>query len=105
MDDFGTGYSSLSQLAALDLDVLKVDRAHVADLEQSPFKEIVQSVVDLARSLGMRTVAEGVETEEHLSRLQTMGADRAQGYFIARPLPLDQVPAFVASHKVFSDAP
>ena len=105
MDDFGTGYSSLSQLAALDLDVLKVDRSHVADLEQSPFKEIVQSVVDLARSLGMRTVAEGVETEEHLSRLQAMGADRAQGYFIAPPLPLDQVPVFVASHKMFSDAP
>jgi diguanylate cyclase (GGDEF)-like protein/PAS domain S-box-containing protein len=91
IDDFGTGYSSLSQLAALDVDILKIDKSHVANLEQSPFNEIVHAIIGLARALGIRTVAEGVETNEHLALLRQFGADEAQGYLISRPVPADQV--------------
>ena len=97
IDDFGTGYSSLSQLAALDVDILKIDKSHVDGIAQSPFNEIVRAVVDLARSLGIRTVAEGVETNEHLTLLRQIGADDAQGYLISRPIPADQVPTFTAT--------
>jgi diguanylate cyclase (GGDEF)-like protein/PAS domain S-box-containing protein len=97
IDDFGTGYSSLSQLAALDVDILKIDKSQVDGIAQSPFNEIVRAVVDLARSLGIRTVAEGVETNEHLTLLRQIGADDAQGYLISRPIPADQVPTFTAT--------
>jgi diguanylate cyclase (GGDEF)-like protein/PAS domain S-box-containing protein len=89
-DDFGSGYSSLSQLAELDFDTLKIDKSLIADIGQSPHKEIVGATLDMAKAIGMDTVAEGVETSEHLALLREMGASHAQGYFFSRPVPASQ---------------
>ena len=88
LDDFGTGYSSLLYLQGLPIDRIKVDRSFVAGLgspEQDP--TIVAAVVDLAHKLGLRVVAEGVETEAELHAVGAMGCDEAQGFLLARPGP------------------
>ncbi len=87
LDDFGTGYSSLSYLQRLPMDVLKIDRSFVGELDgPSPRTGLVSAVLDLARSLGMGVVAEGVETVEQADRLRLLGVERAQGWLFARPL-------------------
>jgi EAL domain-containing protein (putative c-di-GMP-specific phosphodiesterase class I) len=92
MDDFGTGYSSLSHLHRFPFDVLKIDHSFVHRMsvgEQS--LQIVQTILDLARVLGMDVVAEGIETEEQLSLLTQMGCRYGQGYLFAPPLPADEI--------------
>jgi EAL domain-containing protein (putative c-di-GMP-specific phosphodiesterase class I) len=87
IDDFGTGYSSLSYLRQLDVDELKIDRSFVTHLAGNGSDEIiVRSTVDLGHNLGLRVVAEGVESEDTVARLARLGCDRAQGYFIGRPM-------------------
>jgi diguanylate cyclase (GGDEF)-like protein len=92
IDDFGTGHSSLAQLKALPVDELKIDRSFVRDLEQGTRDDaIVRSAVDLAHSLGLKVVAEGIETPAAWTALMRLGCDYAQGYFISRPLAPEQV--------------
>ncbi|MFC5694208.1 putative bifunctional diguanylate cyclase/phosphodiesterase [Pseudomonas sp. GCM10022186] len=87
IDDFGTGYSSLSYLHRFHLDVLKIDRSFVAELDQCPEgAQLVQTILSLARNLGIEAVAEGVETEQHLRILGSLGCNFGQGYFFDRPL-------------------
>lgn len=87
IDDFGTGYSSLSYLQKLPIDTMKIDRAFVKDMtDEKESQAIAGAIVALARSLGMTTVAEGVETLEHLTILSGMGCDAVQGFFYSRPL-------------------
>lgn len=87
LDDFGTGYSSLSYLRQLPLDKLKVDQSFVRAMDQDANAAfIIQAVLDLSRALGLRTTAEGVETEEQRARLSMLGVDLIQGYFYSRPL-------------------
>jgi diguanylate cyclase (GGDEF)-like protein len=106
VDDFGTGYSSLSQLQRLDMDVLKVDRSFTSDLGSSAEGEIFfNAIVSMAHALGMLVVAEGVENEQQLRILQSLSCDEIQGYFIARPVPAEDVPAllrkrFIIEHLV-----
>ncbi len=88
IDDFGTGYSSLSYLHRFRLDVLKIDRSFMIQLDQCPEAlQIVQTILSLARNLGLEVVAEGVETQRHLMILKSLGCDFGQGYYFARPLP------------------
>jgi len=88
IDDFGTGFSSLGQLKRLPVDVLKIDRSFVMNMEHEENDDvIVRSTIELGHNLGLRVVAEGVETQETWSRLAQLGCDTAQGFFISRPLP------------------
>jgi diguanylate cyclase (GGDEF)-like protein/PAS domain S-box-containing protein len=88
MDDFGTGYSSLSCLHRFPVEMLKIDRSFIANLsERRDYSAVIHAILDLARNLSIRVVAEGVETIEQVSLLQALGCDLAQGYFFARPLP------------------
>jgi len=92
MDDFGTGYSSLGYLNQLPLDEVKIDRSFISRLMRDPqTSAIVRAAVDLSHALGLDAVAEGVEDAAMMERLTTLGCDRVQGYFIARPMPADAV--------------
>lgn len=97
IDDFGTGYSSLAYLHQMPLDVLKIDRSFVSQITHSDkHVSIVRSIVALARSLDLRVVAEGVETEDQLHRLAELGADIVQGFLFSPPVPADAAEAFIA---------
>jgi diguanylate cyclase (GGDEF)-like protein/PAS domain S-box-containing protein len=86
LDDFGTGYSALAHLQRFDLDFLKIDRSFVADLSEGPRGlAMVQAVANLAHSLGLTVVAEGVETSEQSDLLRSLGCDRGQGWLFGRP--------------------
>lgn len=87
MDDFGTGYSSLSYLHRFPIDVLKVDRSFVSNMEIGKGnREIVQAIVVLAHALGLKVVAEGIETSEQKDQLKTLGCEYGQGYFFSKPV-------------------
>jgi diguanylate cyclase (GGDEF)-like protein len=98
LDDFGTGYSSLSYLKRLPVTELKIDKSFVLrmDVDQDD-ATIVRSTIDLAHGLGLRVVAEGVETVHSLRRLTELGCDSAQGYFLSRPVPAAQIRTWVRS--------
>jgi diguanylate cyclase (GGDEF)-like protein len=105
IDDFGTGYSSLSQLQRLKMDVLKVDKAFTSELTNSrDGKVFFQAIVSMAHALGMTVVAEGVETAEQLAMLQALSCDEVQGYFIARPMPAQDVALLLARPALFAPA-
>ena len=87
IDDFGTGHSTFSYLQALPLDTLKIDRSFVQRLDGSAANlSTVRAIIGLAQQLGLKTVAEGVETEQHLRQLGDLGCELVQGFFLARPL-------------------
>lgn len=96
IDDFGTGYSSLSYLHCLPINTLKIDRSFVSPSSaNSKNKDIVETILTLARNLGLEVIAEGVETAEQLSHLQKMGCQYGQGYFISKPLDFAAVVALL----------
>jgi len=86
IDDFGTGYSSLSRLRRIPVDTLKIDRAFISHMDSDPeSREIVRIIIMLAHNLGLKVVAEGSETEEHVNLLKQLNCEMAQGYFFSRP--------------------
>lgn len=98
VDDFGTGYSSLSHLQRFPVDVLKIDRSFIRALtKRDEDRRLVGTIVALARGLGLEAVAEGVETEEELSRLRSIGSDAVQGFLFSRPLPALEAERFLAA--------
>ena len=99
IDDFGTGYSSLAYLKRLPVDDLKIDRSFVMGMESDENDAIiVRSVIDLGRNLGLRVVAEGIETPEVSTTLTAMGCDLGQGYHISRPIPADKLRSWMVAH-------
>lgn len=94
MDDFGTGYSSLSLMRRMPVDVLKIDRGFLSASEDDiRSRRVLESVIDLARDLGISTVCEGIETPEQARLLHDLGCEIAQGYLFARPMPLEEFAA------------
>jgi EAL domain-containing protein (putative c-di-GMP-specific phosphodiesterase class I) len=98
LDDFGTGYSSLAYLRRFPLDVLKIDRSFVAGLgRDDEDSAIVAAIVQMARTLGLTVVAEGVERPEQLERLRELECELAQGRLIAEPMPAAELERLMLS--------
>lgn len=95
VDDFGTGYSSLSYLKRFPIDTLKIDQSFVADLDTSDGAAIVDAIMALAKTLNLRVIAEGIENESHMAHLARKGCDLMQGFYFARPLYPEDVPAML----------
>jgi EAL domain-containing protein (putative c-di-GMP-specific phosphodiesterase class I) len=100
IDDFGTGYSSLAYLSQLPVASLKIDKSFVIKMDNSDNDSvIVRSTIDLGRSLGLQVIAEGVETEAAWRQLATLGCDLAQGYLFSRPIPADELSAWLIDRR------
>ncbi len=96
IDDFGTGSSSLTLLRRMPFSIVKIDRSFVADVTTShDARAIVKSIIDLTHNMELENIAEGVETEEVAAVLEALGVDMLQGYLIARPMPVDDIPAWI----------
>ena len=101
LDDFGTGYSSLSYLRSFPFDIVKIDRSFVSDLDASTSSSvIVQAVILIAGSLGIKTVAEGIETEAQLKLLKLLGCNDVQGYLLGKPAPASEIGKLVEQRSV-----
>jgi EAL domain-containing protein (putative c-di-GMP-specific phosphodiesterase class I) len=100
VDDFGTGYSSLAYLRSFPFDKIKIDQSFVREMASDADSEaIVRAVVDLGATLGMTTIAEGVETREELERIRAHGCTEIQGFLFGRPTPLEEVRALIAKQR------
>lgn len=101
LDDFGTGYSSLSYLRSFPFDIVKIDRSFISDLDASTSSSvIVQAVILIADSLGIKTVAEGIETEAQLKLLRLLGCKEVQGYLLGKPAPAEEIGKLVEQRTV-----
>ena len=95
IDDFGTGYSNLGYLKKFEVEALKIDQSFVRKMDdQSNDAAIVRAIIQMANSLGLKTIAEGVEDAPTLALLRSLGCTQAQGYYWARPMAAEEVPIF-----------
>jgi diguanylate cyclase (GGDEF)-like protein len=105
IDDYGTGYSSMAYLKALPVQEIKIDKSFVLNLATNKEDEIlVRSTIDLGHNLGLKVTAEGVEDEESLNILNKYGCDTGQGYFISRPMPVEDIEAFYRESRWSPDS-
>jgi len=101
LDDFGTGYSSLSYLQKFDIDFIKIDQSFVRHLVPACTDlALCKAIIVMAHALGLKVIAEGVETEQQRELLATAGCDYAQGYLFSRPLPAEEFEAFIATRSL-----
>ena len=106
IDDFGTGYSSLARLKHLPVDILKIDRSFIHDVDRDEDSgRMVEAMIQLAHGLGMVALAEGIETDGELAFLRAAGCTRGQGFLFARPMPASEIPAFLARGPLFAAGP
>lgn len=105
LDDFGTGYSSLTHLMNLTIDKVKIDKSLIRDVHLMRSAAIVQSIVALSRSLGMRVTAEGVETQEQHKTLRTSGCHFLQGFLFSYPVCADDITALIADSRGMANMP
>ncbi|MEK5071540.1 sensor domain-containing phosphodiesterase [Sporosarcina sp. FSL K6-1508] len=97
IDDFGTGYSAFIYLQHFPIQEIKIDRQFISTLDEDPKSTaIIQTIISLAQSLGLRTIAEGVETEEQWNSLRAMGCDDIQGFYFSKPLPIEEINRLMA---------
>jgi EAL domain-containing protein (putative c-di-GMP-specific phosphodiesterase class I) len=104
IDDFGTGYSSLSYLHQLPLDSLKIDRSFITQLGSGKEGQIVETIISLARSLGLSVVAEGIETKAQLAALQKLGCDYGQGFLFAKPMPVEGLEGLLKNSQTWLES-
>ena len=105
VDDFGTGYSSLEHLKRLPIQEIKIDKSFVMNMDTSHSDAaIVRSTIELSHNLGRRVVAEGVEHEEILQRLDALGCDVIQGFYLSRPVPASDITAMLRDSWNLYDA-
>jgi len=96
MDDFGTGYSSMSYLKRFPIDILKIDQSFARNVLTDPNDaSIVEATIAMAHGLGIKTIAEGVETRDQLEYFRSLNCDMVQGYVFSRPLPAEEIPDFL----------
>ena len=106
LDDFGTGYSSIAQLVQLPLDYVKIDRSLVQELEDKASPDparatkLARSVLNLAASLEVNSIVEGIETPYGLNQVNLLGAELIQGYVFSKPIPASEVEAFICNFKL-----
>lgn len=102
MDDFGSGYSSLNMLNQMPLDILKLDMKFIQNETAASDQRILKFIIDLANSMDLSVIAEGVETSEQLERLRDLGCDQAQGYFFSRPMPACSFEELLRSEDIYT---
>lgn len=100
LDDFGFGFSSLTLLREFDIDVLKLDRSFFSDMENKKARSVISSIVNMAEGLGIKIVAEGIETEDQIRCLETVNCCNVQGYFFSRPLPVSEFEVWVEEFDI-----
>lgn len=100
IDDFGTGYSSLGYIQQLEFDVLKIDKSFVDDVAKEGSQKVLATIMDLARNLGVKTVAEGIEEIEQIEALRAMECPYGQGYVYSRPVPRDEFRHLLESQEL-----
>lgn len=105
IDDFGTGYTSLAHLRSLPVDVLKIDRSMIMNSDRQPDAHVLALLVETAHALGLRLVAEGVETAQQLSTVRDLGCQSIQGFLFSRPVPVDELRAFIAANASLAALP
>lgn len=106
LDDYGTGYSSLFYLNSLNIDILKLDREFIREVPLDKTSTIItKSTVELAKELGMKVIAEGLETWEHLSYLKSLSCKLGQGYLYSRPLPVEEIEILLGKEKCEPSVP
>jgi EAL domain-containing protein (putative c-di-GMP-specific phosphodiesterase class I) len=100
IDDFGTGYSSLNYLARLPVQTIKIDRSFISTLDDpGASTKVVEAIVALGKAMGLEVVAEGVETEQQYAFVRRLGCDFVQGYFVAKPMPAEQLIEWCAGYE------